>query len=371
MNPSWNRLIEASSNEIQMLARDLALPEPLYTYAQVLAAFLQGDSEKLTAICSQMETDNEDVCELARLRLALRRRELKPVELQRIEELEFTGVLLAEKYFCLGMGWEFCENDTRAHASFLSAAHHYRSHSCPRKGLRAHYNAVVAESRLRPHKSFIADYQAIIDASRAIADEAFEGIALAMLSREFQIVGLLDQALQMADDSLMRLQIERGTIHYFHSLLHKAHVLIELGRPDEVFELLNESQLAPFPAIHAARHLLSLNLDPALVWDRELERDLLPTWKNRLPSLLGKRPTVIGTSSPSDLEQTLLRLAYNGPVEKWDLIERLYPAGGDSLALENRFKNLVARVRKKYPSLLTCHEGRYSVARLPAVHDLL
>ena len=81
--------------------------------------------------------------------------------------------------------------------------------------------------------------------------------------------------------------------------------------------------------------------------------------------------TVIGTSSPSDLEQTLLRLAYNGPVEKWDLIERLYPAGGDSLALENRFKNLVARVRKKYPSLLTCHEGRYSVARLPAVHDLL
>lgn len=347
------------------MARDLSLPAPMLAYARVLSAFFQGDFEMLAAAVADVSQVGGELAELARFRLRIYRRDLPDRELHRLADLQMPGPLDGEKYFCLGAAWETLGNEALASQSYARAAASYRAAGCPRKGLRANYNAVVSESRLRPHKGFIAEYQAVIEASRTLGETSFEGMALGMISREYQIAGLYQQALEMADGSLRCLESERGTIHYYHCLLHKAHVLIDLGRTRDIGVILHECEMAPFAPIQAARELLALSLNPGAVWNRDREKDLLPTWRNRIPQLAGQRTAISGSGPMSDLEQTLLRLAYNGPVDKWDLIARLYPAERDSLVVENRFKNLVARVRKKFPGTLDCQDGRYSVAKLP------
>lgn len=363
----WPSLLEATLPEIHRQARDLTLPSPQLEYARVLSSYLQGDVEKLSEHC-RCSSLSAETSELARLRLALRRREVASRDLHRMAGMEMSGALDGERLFCLGMAWELLQNDQMATEFFTRAAAAYRSSECPRKALRAHYNAVVAESRLTPYKNFISDYQSVIESAVEVGDRALSGLARAMLSREYQSVELLDKALAMAEQALADLESERGTIHYFHSLLQKAHVLIDL-KCEGVDQLLRECELAPFAAIQAARTLLLVSRDPTLSWNRALEEDLLPTWRNRIAHLLVGRQMIEGTESSSPLEQALLRLAYNGPIEKWELIQRLYPEAGDTLALENRFKNLVARVRKKFPGQLLCHEGRYSLAKMPSGKD--
>jgi tetratricopeptide (TPR) repeat protein len=374
VTPQWRKLINAQVAEIHVMARDPSLPSAVGLYARVLSAFLQGDLEGLENLRLEFGADAGEgeraaVRSLRELRLAIRRRGVDAKTLRAFAGARLDGVFEAEKLFCLGMAWEHAGRDDEAMASFARAAAIYKECECPRKALRAHYNCVVADSRLNPHKNFIADYQSVIELSRASGDREFEGMALAMLSREYQVIGWLERAFEMIEDSLRALESERGCIHYFHSVLQKAHVLIELGRRDEAAPLLRECELASFPAIAAARRLLELSLNPALVWDRRWEKDLLPTWRNRLPQLTKQRRLVDGKLAlPSTaLEERLLKLAYNGPIQKWDLIARLYPGEDSALILENRFKNLVARVRKKYPGLVNCEDGRYSVAKMPGV----
>jgi tetratricopeptide (TPR) repeat protein len=366
MGSEWTKLIDASSAEIHRRARDLALTRPLLSYAEILSSYLQGDVEKLRELCANLRLEDEPIRALALLRLAIRRRDVKSKDLHALATREFAGALEGEKWFCSGLAWELLENDTMANSSFIRAAAVYRAEGCPGKALRAHYNAVVAESRLTPHKNFIAEYQAVIEESKALGEKSFAGIARAMLSREFQIVELYEKALQMADQAIEDLESERGTLHYFHALLQKAHVLIDLGRAGETVELLKECEMASFPSIQAARTLLQVSLDPAANWDKTLEDDLMPTWKNRMPPLLAQRGEVSGEGPATELERALLRLAYNGPIAKWDLIAKLYPQESDSLVSENRFKNLLGRLRKKHPGVLVCEEGRYFLAKMPA-----
>lgn len=362
MSFSWQEIIEAPLHTLPLLARDPALPEDLRAYAGILASYMQGDHEKLAEICSTLAPG--PLLTLATLRLNYRRREIRADFLNGLAELE--GPLEAERQFVLALAWESLGEEGRALGHFQKACALYRDFACPRKELRAMYNLIAAESRLHPHKNFVADCQAIIEASRRLGDASFEGMALTMLSREFQVAQAFTQALTMIERSLECLGPERGTIHYYHALLHKAHVLLDLKQDEAALEILKEAELAQFPQIQAARTLLLCALQPDRLWNRALEADLLPTWKNRVPQLSARQNQALTpVVSASELEKRLLRLVYNGPVEKWDLITRLYPEKTSSLTLENRFKNLIARVRKKYP--IQCVDGRYSIEKMPFV----
>jgi tetratricopeptide (TPR) repeat protein len=358
MKPDWRRVLEAPTHELPLLSRDQSLDSELRAYAGVLASFLQGDAEKLAAIAESLPAG--PLREISRLRLMFRRRTFNANDLLGSAAAE--GVLEAERQFCLGMAWEHLNDDARSMEHFAGAAAIYREHGCPKKALRSMYNAIAAETRVHPHKNFVADFQAVIEASKAVGDAAFEGMALIQLAREYQVAGALDRALNMIERAVGCLASERGTFHYFHALLNHAHVLMDLRRDPEARAVLKETELASFPQITAARELLLCALDSGRVWDRKFEKDLLPTWRNRLAALTS--PTTESGAS-SELEKRLLKFVYNGPVEKWDLITRLYPGEDSSLALENRFKNLVARVRKKYPVNIQCVEGRYSLDKMP------
>ncbi len=363
MHLTWPKLIDASTAEIVLWARTTTFKDDVSYYAKVLAAYLQNETEVLRKLYDQCLSDSP-VKLLVGLRLQIREQNLNSVYLTQISEVELPGVLEAEKNFSLGVAWEACGNDRMAHNSFVKGFALYRAHDCPRKSLRAFYNSVAADSRIFPYKSFVGDYQTIIELSRNLKELSFEGMALCMLSREYQMVGVFDKALEMVTRAIDCLESERGTIHYYHALLHKAHVLKDLGRHGEILPLLKESELATFPAIRAARCLIEASISETSTWDPKLEADLLPTWRNRMPALLPEHTMLGEFHQLSTLEEQLLRLIYNGPIEKWELIERIYPEKTDPLVLENRFKALLARLRKKYPEDILCINGRYSTLKM-------
>lgn len=364
MHLTWEQLIEAPTAQLHVYAVDPALSGDIGLYARALSYYMRGDREALALLLEKQSADDVGLNGLLKLRLKIRARDVNALELEELSKLELPGVLNAELNFSLAVAWEIAGRDENTSAHFQKAAGLYRAAGCPRKALRSYYNFVAAESRLRPHKNYVAEYQAVIEMSKSVGDVAFEGMALTMISREYQIVELHDQALQMVDRALLLMEAERGALHFAHALLQKAHLLLDGERNEEGLRLIAEAEMAPFPEILAAARLLRSAFMPGAVWDRAWEKDLLPTWRNRLPQLSMRAKTGVGPQI-SELEARLLKIIYNGPVEKWDLIERLYPAGGSALTLENRFKNLINRVRKKYPEKILCQDGRYSLTKLP------
>lgn len=363
MFEQFRQLAEGSLSEIHQMARDPELPAPVLFYAQYMAAFMSGDLEKMQVLIKEMDRDlPKDLQDLVHLRLKLRTKQITLQDIEQATARVYVDVLEAEKYFVISRAWEHHGREdlnikTAMHASAL-----YKKFQCPKKSLRSFYNSVVAESRLTPYKNFISEYQTVILLSREVKDDAFAGMALNMLSREYQIIGLLDKALECANEGLTLLENERGSIHHFTSLLQKAHLLIELQRVQEALPIMIESKLASFPEVRAIRVLLECALDPAKEWSTDLEKHLLPTWRERLPDLLKMNQiSQEAQEAPSSLEFKVLKLLWSGPVAKWDLIERIYPEEKDSTLSENRFKNLVARLRKKFPDVLQFRDGQYFI----------
>jgi hypothetical protein len=367
----FRELAEATLGHIHQMSRDLDQPVATLFYSRFMSAFMNGDLEKMQELQNSMELElkdapkniAKDLKELVALRMKLRLKTITSKDLEAAYSREFFDVLEAEKLFVIARSWEFLSDEASSMKASNQAAVAYKKFNCPKKSLRSFYNSVVAESRLTPYKNFISEYQAIIKMSQDVGDSSFSGMAFSMLSREFQIVGLHENAMKFAKKGIELLVEERGSFHYFNALLQKAHLLIEEKKPVRATMILLECKMAAFPEIRAARELLECAIDPQKGWSTELEKDLIPTWKERMQDLLSLNQTtgLILSEGPTSLEFKLLKLLWSGPIPKWDLIEKLYPQDSDSYAIENRFKNLVARLRKKYPEVLQFNDGQYFI----------
>jgi hypothetical protein len=363
-------LCDASLTDIHQMARNPELNSAVYFYARLMSAFMANDLEKMQELVIEMDSElrnvssplKEDLKEVVHLRLKLRSKVLISADLEKACSRIFHDVLEAEKLFVVARGWELLRNETLSLTISMNASIAYKKFECPKKSLRSFYNSIVAESRLTPYKNFIPEYQTIIKMSLDLNDKSFAGMAMSMLSREYQIVGLHAQAMDFINEALELLIFERGSYHYYNTLLQKAHLLIEEKNYSQASLLLLECKLSSFSEITSARILLECTIDPNQHWSKVLEKDLMPTWKERLPELLiGSKQMPSQQEGPTSLEFRLLKLLWSGPIEKWDLIELLYPGDKDSYACENRFKNLVARLRKKFPEVLSFKDGQYYI----------
>jgi hypothetical protein len=368
-------LIESSVAEIQWSARNPNQSKVVHFYAQVLTSHLAGDAQALKELLESLsqslsqantewrESDRNDLKVITQARLRLREGTITSGFVESIETYQANGVFSAELNFVLGLCWEFLNQDLKSQKCFLQAALQYQSLHCPRKHVRAFYNSIAAETRVTPYKNFTIEYHSVMELALKQQDLALAGVIQAMLSREFQILGLLEKALVTINDALLSLKSEYGSLHYFRALLQKAHLLIQTGEIENARQLMIESKISSFPEIRAIRHLLECSLDPSLTWSLQDENHLINSWKERVPELLHWNPRQEESMATklAPLEKRLLKLIWSGPVEKWTLISKLYPETNDSVVAENRFKNLTARIRKKFPLVLQQTEGRYFI----------
>lgn len=372
MKLDFSTLLDAELSNISLWARDLTIAEELRFYAEVLSSYMAGDMESLARTFSGIESLNtnpyyKSLKLLTSLRLQIRKSEISREALMDAANAMLPGVLNAEKSFILGLSFERLGEDAMAATQYQLAMAGFKT-SCEKKSLRCFYNLIAAETRIYPYKNFVASLQGIIEVARKLQETSIEGTALSAISREYQVVGLSGEALEMGIRAVACLRKERGTFHYFHALLHLAHLYIERDDLALAKPLLQEAELASYKEIKAARELLLCAVESGRIWDRALEKSLMPTWKNRVPQLESKIQVASGaqpSKTATNLEDRLMKIAYNGPVEKWTLIEKIYVGETETLQMENRFKNLVARVRKKYPGFLHCKDGRYYLEKSP------
>lgn len=354
------QIIEAKPIDLLQISVRPDFSLNLRRYANVTARYLEGDLERLLEEIKLLESEpvvevtlTQDLLILAKLRYSMRSKNLLRKELLQLQNQKMLGALEGEKYFLLGLSFENINDDKEAMKMFELSYQHFQKNDCPKKSLRALYNRVAAESRIFPYKNFVFDYESIVQYSEALNELQFAGMALVMLSREHQILGNFIKAFEMAQKGIEALNEEKGCLHYYHALLHQAHVLIDLKKSEEAKKLIQETELSYLPEIKSARLLLLKSLGEAVDFNETLLASLMPTWKERIPELLTQKV------QPTYMEERLLKIIWQNPTEKWDLISTLYKDTTDSEALENRFKNLVARVRKKYPGALICKGGFY------------
>ena len=362
------QLIEAKPFELLEYSMRSELPLELRQYALVTARYLEGDLERLAAeiqtlensVQQHTETWPQNLLALAALRQAIRTKKLSEKNLVELEQQPMLSSLEGEKYFLLGLAWENRKQDKNAMRMFEQSYQHFQKNHCPQKALRALYNRVAAESRVWPYKNFVLDCQSIIEYSKQLNEPRLAAMSTIMLSREYQVLRHFNQALAMADEAVEALQEEKGLLHYHHAVLHKAHILLNMNRLAEAKKLILETELSYLPEIQSARQLLLHALGEENSWEDGLFHQLMPTWKERVAELapVTEDKTANGTV-PTYMEERLLKTIWRNPKNKWDLIATLYNDTENSEVLENRFKNLVARVRKKYPNALLCKGSTY------------
>lgn len=371
MSTSLVQLINSNLSQIHEFARDIDFTTEGRYYAQALAFSLTGDQERLeehfknsSQILSSVENDlKNELIELVSLRLKILSKQITTKDITHYTQLSFREILEAEKLSLLGVCSEQLKDDLSNRDFCLKAASLYRKNKCARKAARLFYNSIVADSRLYPYKSFISEYQAVIEMTKKTDDASLSGLCLVMLSREYQIVQLPQKAFEAVCEGVQLLEAERGGIHYFHALLQKAHLLFEMKQLGDCQKILLECKMSMFKEIQAASSLMDCLINPDLDWNHELEQYLLPTWKERLSDVLSLKTQSRQNSGlqVTVLEEKLLKILWTEPHDKWDLIYKLYPDQKNSQIIENRFKNLSARVRKKFPDTLLCSEGRYYI----------
>lgn len=371
MSKQLIEIIGASLVELQIHARDFNLDPISKFYAEVLLYFLNFDNLALKEKWDVLRTDSQlqknlqpytnDLLTICELRYQLRTEKVTAIYLKKLNEKKLSNIFEAEKYFLMGRSYELLQNEKENIQCALKASALYKKAGCPKKALRALYNSVVAESRLAPYKTYILEYQSIIRLAEETQDTSFCGMSQTMISREYQIIGLLDEAIQLSEQGLKNLSLEKGSFHYFHAILHRASLMIETKNFSEAKKLLAESKLGSFPEIGAARQLLECLIEPTLIWNKDLEQHLLPTWKERLCLIQQKDVEDQATSQLTELELKIVKTLWSGPQSKWEIITKIYGDQDDSAVLENRFKNLIARTKKKLPDTISFNDGRYYI----------
>lgn len=363
---SFKQLLNLPVSQVHVWSRDHQLNPVVFHYANILSLYFQGDLERLKEYRTDIARANQftyqtDLKQLLEWRILLREGEISLKDLEQIKEKPIDELFFAEKYFIIARGFELNQVHREATRYYTLAYNEYKKLGCHGKAIRSYFNSVVSISREYPHKNMLSEYQSVIELNKDVDDKSFSGMVHTMISREYQIIGLLDRAIESADEGLNLLKDEKGAIHFYHALLHKAHLMIQYQNIEEAQKLIKEAGLAPFSEIKAAVKLLNCSLEPTMIWNTTLEKDLMPTWKERVPELLSQNKSAQTDMNLnfSPLESKLIKNLWSGPVEKWDLIQMLYSDSGDSIQLENRLKNLLARFRKKQPNCILCEGSRY------------
>ena len=164
-------------------------------------------------------------------------------------------------------------------------------------------------------------------------------------------------ALKYCDQAHQKSLTNHGNLQYWLIIAHKADLLIELNRVHEAILCLEELHGSSLDEIKEARKLLSQKINSEKPMNIDSEK-LHTTWKERLKGdLLRKELPTLG-----ELEQKLIDFIAQGPKDKHEIILHLYEAKGDYYSLENRFKRLISRTRKKVPNLIVFKDGKYTLS---------
>ncbi|MGE4132608.1 MAG: hypothetical protein AB7F86_13275 [Bdellovibrionales bacterium] len=362
----WGEIFDANYDEILAIrCRPDIDVRVMAAYVRVLESYLRSDLESLKShvwlLRQVVEQDPEKTAllllDVAEVRLAVREQvESQAVEslLQRLASEIWSDELRGESHFVLERYFDsrslYSEAKEQAQQAYL---HLWRS-GVRRKAVRALWNQLVAESRLRPEKNYLNDLQFLLRRAREARDIPTVGSILVATSREYYKLGSFQLALSFANKAVARLERVHGTLDHHLAVAHRCHLFCELGASPKAILDAEFLRTSPFPKVHAALSVL-IEKYPSLrqASDFVSSEAPLPSWQE-----------VAEEKSPENLtslEETVISALLKSPRTRTDLARHIY---GDKMATRvstNRLFNLLNRVRKKTGNVVEFKNGYYFI----------
>jgi tetratricopeptide (TPR) repeat protein len=337
-------------------------------YGQVIVHFLRGEAEEMKAKIQQIPTIFAGHPELEMLLTACKLREQIRLRIYDSEALkkalslsDLPGRWQGELLILQATAMTLFNDYEKAMNFYGRSADSFQAQGCVRKALRARMNVLVCESHLYPNRNFFARYHDLYKAAlkKPHRELIVATTCLLNISREYQRAGAPMAALKYCNHALALFERQMGELNYFLTLAHRAHLLCEMGRREEARIDFEAARLGQFKEVEAALQVVEslLKGEKASVQDSE---SLLPTWKERMGEAgAGINEKAVKLSAS---EEKLIQYLSQGPSERIDIIETLYGALLDHETKLNRFKSLLGTLRKKFPNLVLCENGKYRLA---------
>jgi hypothetical protein len=237
------QIIEAAPEELakfcHVFAGNTEIPIHIRFYAEALLAYHNSDQAKIKSIAKKFfkQRHREPLSfllfALTGIRWKMRSGNLEVGQvlslLRAVKKSQLPEHWLGEWYFVVGLAFSQKNQFPNAYHYYARSYQKFHKLGMKKKALKALLNKVVADSRAFPKKKMFWDYTFVAKEALANGDSALAGVCQLNLSREFQILGALEMALQVCSQSLENLEKDTGTLHYFLAKAHRAHLYIALG----------------------------------------------------------------------------------------------------------------------------------------------
>lgn len=322
-------------------------------YARGVLAYLDGDVEGVLAAAEALRSSDIDpFCDLLILRGGIRRLRVEPPELVRVLAIadQLPELLAGECHFVAAMAHEVSGDHAASQTHYETAYAKFTAAGAPKKAVKALHNSISARVRAHPEWNARKDYFFLYRKAKKAGATAVAGAALYNLSLEQERIGMIDAALSSARRAVALLHHDFESLPHGLATAHLAHLLLQRGRQAEALAAMKSIEVTTFPEVRAAWKLLRGTLTP------DDQSDLTPAWQ---------RKATASSAAPralSPLESQLVSRLEKGPCDKFDLLAELYGPQVAVLAAENRFNNLLNRLKKKHPGLVYFQHGKYHLS---------
>lgn len=363
---TFKNILEACIENLEELLLEPESMSPfLQFYARAQLHYMRGDvsglAQDLDSLPVAIAPEEQKFLEIViplRYRICSHSTELS--SLQEITRSPFLNEVEMEKrgeiYFVIAVAYEELEEHAKMKKYYLLANQIFEGCGIHKKAIKARLNFVAAESRIYPEKKLIDEYYLIYKKARKLKAYSTAAVAMTNISREYQLLGAYVIALKCINLAIKQFDVggETGSRAFFLALVHRCHLFLQLRRLDEARVDYDLAAASGFREIRASLKLLSGFCVESADFDKV--HPLTPTWAERR-EVHGARVPDPPAFSP--LEEKLISLLSQRASTKYEMIEHLWGGRLNLVSGENRLGNLLYRIKRKRPHLVTLVDGYY------------
>jgi tetratricopeptide (TPR) repeat protein len=313
-------------------------------YLHILIHYLAGEPEELELLLN-MIVPHSEIALIGRLRLQNLQGQYSESQIDLVHTIALSSNHYAgEAAFALGMSHLRFKNNLAAKDAFKLSYQKLTEMGALKKASKALLNLVVSESRIDNKKRLIHDYEVVASKAKAAGALEVEGICYQNISKELHILGLFELALKYSNSALALQEDGFDSVHFYETLLHRCHVLIDLGRFKEAYFDFERAKLSRHvQTIEALKCIEKILGGQTTTFE---EKHLEPAWLSKLTNI------DIKPNQATRLEMNFIDLIKGNRLSKDDIVMKLYGENTDWESAKNRFKVFLSRFRKKYPGLV-------------------
>jgi hypothetical protein len=343
-------------------------------YGQALAAYLDGNLallEKLEAELRQYaqasgSSESEEANVLAllvKLRICIRKLDRSADAKYGLEELlrnapRDNPLLSGEMHFVAAMYCEVSEELASAQRHYATAYTQFTEAQAQKRAVKALHNSIAIHSRQDPQWNGRSEYFFLYRKAKAVGARGVAGTALYNISLEQERIGALIPALKSVQRAITLLHRDHGSLPFLLASAHHFHLLLQLGRKQEALSGLTLLKDASLPEAQAAFQFLRSIMED-IPFDTSLTQQLTPAWQRKLKT---GAALSLPNKALSKLENQVVQALEAGPKDKFEMLSTLYGSAVETLSAENRFFNLLNRLKKKAPGLVYYQSGKYHLS---------